>query len=97
MGPSPDLALFKSRPLLLTKHTSLSQICLKHLFFSIQSQNLRAMATNWKLDDHPKLPKGKTVAMIVLDGWGESAPDEYNCIHTAPTPTMDSLKNVCTL
>lgn len=57
------------------------------------------MATNsaWKLDDHPKLPKGKTIALIVLDGWGESAPDEYNCIHTAPTPTMDSLKNVCTL
>ncbi|CAF2107992.1 unnamed protein product [Brassica napus] len=54
-----------------------------------------AMATNsaWKLDDHPKLPKGKTIALIVLDGWGESAPDEYNCIHTAPTPTMDSLKN----
>ncbi|KAF2589638.1 hypothetical protein F2Q70_00039880 [Brassica cretica] len=53
------------------------------------------MATNsaWKLDDHPKLPKGKTIALIVLDGWGESAPDEYNCIHTAPTPTMDSLKN----
>lgn len=42
--------------------------------------------------DHPKLPKGKTVAMIVLDGWGEAKPDQYNCIHVAETPTMDSLK-----
>lgn len=42
--------------------------------------------------DHPNLPKGKTVAMIVLDGWGEAKPDQYNCIHVAETPTMDSLK-----
>ncbi|XP_018493571.1 probable 2,3-bisphosphoglycerate-independent phosphoglycerate mutase 2 [Raphanus sativus] len=48
---------------------------------------------NWKLDDHPKLPKGKTIGLIVLDGWGESEPDQYNCIHKAPTPAMDSLKN----
>ncbi|KAL4309742.1 hypothetical protein GQ457_01G023890 [Hibiscus cannabinus] len=47
---------------------------------------------SWKLEDHPILPKGKTVALIVLDGWGEYKPDEYNCIHVAPTPTMDSLK-----
>ncbi|XP_020591641.1 2,3-bisphosphoglycerate-independent phosphoglycerate mutase [Phalaenopsis equestris] len=47
---------------------------------------------SWKLADHPKLPKGKTVAVVVLDGWGEAKPDEYNCIHTAKTPTMDSLK-----
>ncbi|XP_057435458.1 2,3-bisphosphoglycerate-independent phosphoglycerate mutase [Lotus japonicus] len=46
----------------------------------------------WKLMDHPKLPKGKTVAVVVLDGWGEAKPDEYNCIHIAETPTMDSLK-----
>lgn len=49
----------------------------------------------WKLMDHPKLPKGKTVAVVVLDGWGEAKPDEYNCIHIAETPTMDSLKKVC--
>jgi hypothetical protein len=49
---------------------------------------------SWKLADHPKLPKGKTVAMIVLDGWGEAKPDQYNCIHVAETPTMDSLKQV---
>ncbi|OMO96356.1 Phosphoglycerate mutase, 2,3-bisphosphoglycerate-independent [Corchorus olitorius] len=47
---------------------------------------------SWKLEDHPKLPKGKTVAVVVLDGWGENKPDEYNCIHVAQTPTMDSLK-----
>ncbi|KAK9070026.1 hypothetical protein SSX86_010425 [Deinandra increscens subsp. villosa] len=48
---------------------------------------------SWKLADHPNLPKGKLVAMIVLDGWGEAAPDKFNCIHVAETPTMDSLKN----
>lgn len=48
---------------------------------------------SWKLADHPKLPKGKQVAVVVLDGWGEATPNEYNCIHTAETPAMDSLKN----
>ncbi|XP_062120602.1 2,3-bisphosphoglycerate-independent phosphoglycerate mutase [Humulus lupulus] len=47
---------------------------------------------NFKLTDHPKLSKDKIVAMVVLDGWGEASPDEYNCIHVAETPTMDSLK-----
>lgn len=47
---------------------------------------------SWKLADHPKLPKGKTIGLIVLDGWGEANPDKYNCIHVAETPTMDSLK-----
>ncbi|KAK6266267.1 hypothetical protein QUC31_017104 [Theobroma cacao] len=47
---------------------------------------------SWRLEDHPKLPKGKTVAVVVLDGWGENKPDEFNCIHVAQTPTMDSLK-----
>ncbi|KAG6745459.1 2,3-bisphosphoglycerate-independent phosphoglycerate mutase [Populus alba x Populus x berolinensis] len=46
----------------------------------------------WKLADHPKLPKGRTIAMVVLDGWGEAKPDQYNCIHVAHTPTMDSFK-----
>jgi len=31
---------------------------------------------------------------VVLDGWGEAKPDQYNCIHVAETPTMDSLKKV---
>ncbi|KAJ7949922.1 Phosphoglycerate mutase, 2,3-bisphosphoglycerate-independent [Quillaja saponaria] len=47
---------------------------------------------SWKLADHPMIPKGKPVAIVVLDGWGEANPDQYNCIHTADTPTMDSLK-----
>jgi len=33
------------------------------------------------------------VAVVVLDGWGEASPDQYNCIHVAQTPVMDSLKN----
>lgn len=44
------------------------------------------------MPDHPKLPKDKTIGLIVLDGWGEANPDRYNCIHVADTPTMDSLK-----
>ncbi|XP_006644904.1 2,3-bisphosphoglycerate-independent phosphoglycerate mutase [Oryza brachyantha] len=48
---------------------------------------------SWTLPDHPKLPKGKTVAVVVLDGWGEANADKYNCIHVAQTPVMDSLKN----
>ncbi|RLM80213.1 hypothetical protein C2845_PM12G26210 [Panicum miliaceum] len=52
---------------------------------------------SWTLPDHPKLPKGKPVAVVVLDGWGEANPDEYNCIHVAQTPVMDSLKNACSL
>jgi hypothetical protein len=55
------------------------------------------MATQWTLPDHPTLPKGKQVAVIVLDGWGEASADQYNCIHRAETPVMDSLKNVCAL
>lgn len=44
------------------------------------------------LPAHPKIAKGKKLAVIVLDGWGEQIPDEYNAIFTAETPTMDSLK-----
>ncbi|XP_031121851.1 2,3-bisphosphoglycerate-independent phosphoglycerate mutase-like [Ipomoea triloba] len=47
---------------------------------------------SWKLKDHPKLPKGKTLALVVLDGWGEAGANEYNAIHVAETPAMDSLK-----
>lgn len=49
---------------------------------------------SWKLKDHPKLPKGKTLALVVLDGWGEAGANEYNAIHVAETPAMDSLKKV---
>ncbi|KAM7503179.1 hypothetical protein LguiB_002083 [Lonicera macranthoides] len=47
---------------------------------------------SWKLEDHPKLPKDKVVAVVVLDGWGEAHDNQYNCISVADTPTMDSLK-----
>ncbi|KAM1030673.1 hypothetical protein ACFX13_035261 [Malus domestica] len=47
---------------------------------------------DWKLPDHPKLPKGKVIGLIVLDGWGEANTDQYNCIHVADTPVMNSLK-----
>ncbi|XP_072997963.1 2,3-bisphosphoglycerate-independent phosphoglycerate mutase-like isoform X2 [Typha latifolia] len=53
---------------------------------------MRGSEFSWKLSDHPMLPKGKTVAVVVLDGWGEANPDDFNCIHRANTPTMDSLK-----
>lgn len=49
---------------------------------------------SWKLNDHPKLPKGKIIGLVVLDGWGEAKPNQYNCIHIAETPAMDSLKMV---
>jgi hypothetical protein len=48
----------------------------------------------WELAAHPRLPKGRTVAVVVLDGWGEAAPDPFNCIHVADTPTLDALKKV---
>ncbi|KAJ8458694.1 hypothetical protein OPV22_031620 [Ensete ventricosum] len=47
---------------------------------------------SWKLADHPRLPKGKTVVVVVLDGLGDANPDQYNCIHVADTLAMDSLK-----
>ncbi|XP_072975913.1 2,3-bisphosphoglycerate-independent phosphoglycerate mutase-like [Typha angustifolia] len=53
---------------------------------------MRGSEFSWKLSDHPMLPKGKTVAVVVLDGWGEANPDDFNCIYRANTPTMDSLK-----
>ncbi|RRT41055.1 hypothetical protein B296_00036490 [Ensete ventricosum] len=49
---------------------------------------------SWKLADHPRLPKGKTVVVVVLDGLGDANPDQYNCIHVADTLAMDSLKKV---
>lgn len=48
----------------------------------------------FKLQEHGKIPKDKIIALVVLDGWGESKPDKYNCIHVAETPTMDKFKEV---
>ncbi|KAH7438682.1 hypothetical protein KP509_04G026500 [Ceratopteris richardii] len=47
---------------------------------------------DWLLPAHTKFPKGRTLAIVVLDGWGEQIPDQYNAIHVANTPTMDALK-----
>lgn len=63
-------------------------------YFCSVEREMGSSGFSWKLADHPKLPKGKTVAVVVLDGWGEAKPDQYNCIHIAETPTMDSLKKV---
>ncbi|KAH9537815.1 hypothetical protein CY35_16G071400 [Sphagnum magellanicum] len=46
----------------------------------------------WKLPPHPKIPKGKKVTIIILDGWGENIPDRFNAIAVAETPAMDHLK-----
>ncbi|CAD6203519.1 unnamed protein product [Miscanthus lutarioriparius] len=48
----------------------------------------------WELAANPRLSKGKTVPVVVLDGWGEAAPDPFNCIHIADTPTLDALKKL---
>ncbi|KAL5078001.1 hypothetical protein RYX36_016985, partial [Vicia faba] len=61
-------------------------------YFLKRRRKMGSSDFSWKLPDHPKLPKGKTIAVVVLDGWGEANPNEYNCIHIAETPTMDSLK-----
>ncbi|KAL2635102.1 hypothetical protein R1flu_006581 [Riccia fluitans] len=49
-------------------------------------------ANSFALPPHPKIAKGKKLAVIILDGWGEQIDDQYNAIHVAETPTMDSLK-----
>ncbi|CAM6037066.1 unnamed protein product [Sphagnum compactum] len=49
-------------------------------------------AHRWKLRPHPKIKQGKKLMVIILDGWGEQIPDEYNAIHVAKTPVMDELK-----
>ncbi|CAN1862898.1 Pentatricopeptide repeat-containing protein At3g16610 [Linum perenne] len=63
-----------------------------------KAQGKRTMGSSgdnaWKLADHTKLLKGRMISMIVLHGWGEANPDQFNCIHIAETPTMDSFKQV---
>lgn len=55
-----------------------------------------AETRRWELAAHRRLEKGKVVGVVVLDGWGEAAPDTFNCIHVADTPTLDALKKVVT-
>lgn len=59
--------------------------------FSIK---MPAGADGWTLAPHPTFPKGKKLMLIILDGWGEQIPDEFNAIHRAQTPIMDHLKTV---
>ncbi|CAK9219035.1 unnamed protein product [Sphagnum troendelagicum] len=46
----------------------------------------------WVLPAHDKLPKGKKLMLIILDGWGEQIADQFNAIAVATTPIMDHLK-----
>jgi hypothetical protein len=63
--------------------------------FEVQGKRLEfARPHRWKLKPHPVLRKGKKIMVIILDGWGEQIPDEYNAIHVAATPTMDALRKV---
>ena len=63
--------------------------------FEVQGKRLEfARPHRWKLKAHPVLRKGKKIMVIILDGWGEQIPDEYNAIHVAATPTMDALRKV---
>jgi len=48
----------------------------------------------WVLPAHDKLPKGKKLMLIILDGWGEQIADQFNAIAVAKTPIMDHLKTV---
>ena len=65
------------------------------LNFELQGKKIAfAHPHRWKLRHHPVLRRGKKVMIIILDGWGEQIPDEYNGIHVALTPTMDALKKV---
>lgn len=49
--------------------------------------------TNFQLKPHSKIPKPqKPLLVVVLDGWGQAADDEYNAISRAETPCMDSLR-----
>jgi 2,3-bisphosphoglycerate-independent phosphoglycerate mutase len=41
------------------------------------------------------LPRPKPVVLIILDGFGYNASDEYNAIAAANTPTWDALWNSC--
>lgn len=51
------------------------------------------MANEFELKKHPKLPSGKQVLVVILDGFAENKhKDEYNAVHSAHTPTVDKLK-----
>ena len=50
--------------------------------------------SSFELKPNTKIKKPeKPLLVVVLDGWGEMADDEYNAISRADTPCMDALKN----
>ena len=73
-----------------------------HLHCEVQRIGIRTFelclrmpgANGWTLAPHAKLPRGKKIMLIILDGWGEQIGDEFNAIHVAKTPIMDYLKTV---
>eukprot|EP00897_Mesotaenium_endlicherianum_P007110 jgi/Mesen1/6427/ME000329S05590 len=50
-------------------------------------------ASEWGLQPHPVIPRGKPLLLVVLDGWGENREDDFNGIHKANCPTIKGLKN----
>eukprot|EP01029_Cantina_marsupialis_P031832 TRINITY_DN927_c0_g1_i12.p2 TRINITY_DN927_c0_g1~~TRINITY_DN927_c0_g1_i12.p2 ORF type:complete len:570 (+),score=211.81 TRINITY_DN927_c0_g1_i12:22-1710(+) len=46
---------------------------------------------SFKLEEHPKCPKGRPVMTIVMDGVGIGPQDEYDAVHVAKTPVLDAL------
>lgn len=53
------------------------------------------MAGGKKLEAHSVIPQNKPdkpVLIIILDGWGEADPGDFNGISRADTPFMDSLR-----
>ncbi len=80
-------------------HSRGSEVCncrsrLRTLSFMAAAAAAAGGEEEWKLPPHPKIPKGKKVTIIILDGWGENIPDRFNAIAVAETPAMDHLKTV---
>lgn len=50
------------------------------------------VASEYGLEAHAVVPRGKPFLLVVLDGWGENREDEFNAIYKAECPTIKSLK-----
>lgn len=48
--------------------------------------------TEFWLESHSVIPRGKPFLLVVLDGWGENKEDEYNAIYKANCPTIKALR-----
>lgn len=60
-----------------------------------ESQPIK-MASDMTLATHPTIsPAPGPVLVVILDGYGENEfKDQYNAVHTAPTPVVDKLRAV---